>query len=585
MIPKTFISDLSAMIDIEDFLSSYITIKKAGRTPKALCPFHNEKSPSFVIYPETQSYYCFGCGKGGSVYDFIMEYENIGFIDAVRFIANRQGIQVPDDNGGQSDYSKQKSLTYEINKETAIFFYNCLKNPAGQVGYDYLRSRGLDNGIIKNFGLGYAPDSWNSLYNHLKQKGYSEKDMETAYVIKSSEKGNYYDVFRNRVIFPIFDLRKNVIGFGGRILDDSSPKYLNTGDTPVFKKSQHLFGLNFAKKEIQNETIILCEGYMDVVAMHATGFKNSVATLGTALTSEQARLISKYANKVVVAYDSDEAGKAATRRAFNILDEVDVTSTALKIEGAKDPDEYIKQNGSIRFKQLLEKSNNLSDYELNELKEKCNLQTNEGIIEYTKKAIYILAKIKNNIEREVYIGNVASLTGVASEAIKQQVNAVRNKNKNENDKKHWQKAQQNREFYADKVNPQKGENLTSAIVEENILAFLFRNPEIFSSVVNKIEPNNFITEFNKRVYAKLLDLNSLGLPLVSSNFTMDFNKDEIASIARMIANNSTSSNEIAELDEYIRMLKEYKSQIKYSDVKNLDILDIEEYRKKRTINK
>lgn len=580
-IPQTFISELVSMVDIEDFLSSYITLKRAGSRFKALCPFHNEKSPSFTVYPETQSYYCFGCSKGGGALDFIMDYENMQFIDAVRFLANRQGVVIPNDDGKESEFARQKAVVYEINKLTAKFFYKCLKSEHGKIGYDYLKSRGLDDGIIKVFALGYAPNSWDSLFKYLKSKGFKEDDMVASNVIGQGQKGNYYDVFRNRVIFPIMDLRGNFIGFGGRVLDDSKPKYLNTSDTPVFKKSQHLFALNLAKKEITNESLVLCEGYMDVVAMHSAGFKNSVATLGTAITSEQARLISKYAKKVIVAYDSDDAGKMATHRALNILDEVDISSTVLKMEDAKDPDEYIKKNGNIRFKLLLENSNNISEYEIDELKSKYDLNTNEGKIEFTKASVYTLAKIKNKIEQDVYINNVAQITGVVPDTIKQQVNAIILKNNKASQKQQWQKITQNREVFADKVNPEKGKNLTATLIEENILAFLFRNNEVFGATVAKLKPEDFVTEFNSKIFSMMIHLNAQDIELSINNVTSNLTRDEGSAVARIIAQNEMSSNNTDELDEYIKSLSKAKSELKFSNLQNVDISDIEKYRKDR----
>lgn len=569
------------MVDIKDFLSSYITIKRAGRYYKALCPFHNEKSASFTIYDDTQSYYCFGCGKGGSILNFIMEYENLQYVDAIRFLANRQGVVVPDDNGQESEFARTKAVVYEINKETAKFFFRCLKTPYGKIGYDYFKGRGLDDGIIKVFALGYAPDSWNALFDYLSKKGFKASDLVSANVVAIGKNGSYYDVFRNRAMFPIIDLRGNILGFGGRVLDDSKPKYINTSDTPVYSKSQHLYGLNLAKKEIDNQTLILCEGYMDVVALHSAGFKNSVAGLGTAFTSEQARLLSKYSSKVIVAYDSDEAGKTATRRVFNILDDVDVSASVLKIDDAKDPDEYIKKFGKVRFKLLLDETDNLTQYELDELKNKYDLNTNEGKIEFTKKAVYILANIKNKIERDVYINNIAADTGVVSGTILQQVNAIIIKKNKNADNSHWNNIQQNRDVYADKINTEKGKNISEAVVEENIIAFLFRNSDVFGATVKNLSPNDFVTQFNSRVYNMLIHLNAQDLELSINNFANDFTNDECNAIARIIARNDISTNEQVELDKYIEQLKNYKEQNKFKDIQNLQDDDMEAYRQKR----
>ena len=420
MIPRSFIEQLTAQCDIEDIVRSYVPLKRAGRTAKALCPFHSEKTPSFVVYPENQSFYCFGCGKGGDVIRFVMEAEHLDYPEAIRFLAARAGMAVPEEE--EDGTAARKMRIYEINREAARFFHKCLKSQAGQAGYRYLRGRGLSDQTITAFGLGFAPDSWDSLRDFLQKKGFKREEMLDAAVLARGRGGHCYDKFRNRVMFPIIDLRGNVIGFGGRVMDDSRPKYLNTDDTPVFKKSRNLFSLNFAKGEADGR-LILAEGYMDVIAIYAAGFHNVVATLGTALTEEQARLMSKYAKEVVIAYDSDGPGQAATHRAINILSDAGLSARVLHMEGAKDPDEYIKKFGAKRFEILLGNAGDATTHELESAKKALDLKTPEGRIEYLRRAVNILADIRNPLSREVYAAYVARDAGASGESVNAQAGA------------------------------------------------------------------------------------------------------------------------------------------------------------------
>ena len=382
-IPATYIQELVARNDIYDTISRYVSLQRAGRLYKGLCPFHSERSPSFMVYPETQSYYCFGCGAGGDVIKFTMEMNSLSYIEAIRFLAQQCGMPMPDEDDGQA---KLKARILQMNKLAARFFYDTLNSEAGRNARKYLRDRQLSDKTIVNFGLGYAPAEWQGLTNYLRSKGFTDEEMVRGYLAARNKNGNLYDIFRDRVMFPIIDLRGNVIAFGGRRMgDEGGPKYLNSGDTPVFKKSNGLFALNLAKKS-GKDSFILAEGYMDVIAMHQAGFNNAVATLGTALTSQQARLIGDYAKKVIISYDSDEAGQKATRRAMEIFEKEDVTVQVLQMTGAKDPDEYIKKYGAQRFEMLLEGANSALDFQLLKLKSQYDIQNAEQRVEYLKKA-------------------------------------------------------------------------------------------------------------------------------------------------------------------------------------------------------
>ena len=320
---ESFLQELKFKTDIEDIISGYVSLKKRGSTSIGLCPFHNEKTPSFTVYNDTQSFYCFGCGAGGDAVTFIKKIENLDYIDAVKLLAQRAGIQMPDDATYDDSLSKKRRRILEINRETAKFYYSYMMSPQGKTGLDYYLNRGLSLNTIKRFGLGYAPNDWDSLLKHLKSKGFKPSEMVDADVVKVGKNNRYYDTFRNRVMTPIIDVRGNVIAFGGRVLDDSKPKYINTSDTLVYKKTNELFALNLAKDNCA-ESLILCEGYMDVIAMHQAGFQNAVAGCGTALTNEQVRLISRYTKEVILAYDADEAGQKALNKAIGLFKNTDV---------------------------------------------------------------------------------------------------------------------------------------------------------------------------------------------------------------------------------------------------------------------
>lgn len=576
MIPQSFIDQLVQACDIEDIVSSYVNVKRTGRNLKALCPFHSEKTPSLVVYHDTQSYYCFGCGAGGDVINFVMQAENLDYVEAIHFLARRVGLDVPDEKSDDTQM-KLKQTILKINREAARFFHMCLKQPIGAQGYAYFKSRGLTDKIITTYGLGYAPDSWNALTDYLKKKGFREEELVAAAVASKSKSGHCFDLFRNRVMFPIIDLRGNVIGFGGRVLDDSKPKYLNTPDTPVFKKHRNLFSLNFAKNEIQ-DTIILAEGYMDVIAIYAAGFHNVVATLGTALTEEQARLISKYANQVVVAYDSDEAGQRAIHRAINLLSQVGVTTRALKMEGAKDPDEYIKKFGAKRFELQINGAVDVIEYELTKLREQFDMATPSGKAEYLTKAINILADIESKLSREVYAGYVAQETGAMTQSVADQAEKLRLKRMKAQEKKEWREIEQNKAVLKDTVNPEKKEHLKAALAEEGIIAFLFRHPDCIAQIQEKLSEDDFVTAFNKKVYKAILETYNNQNELLISSLNYAFTPQEIAGISGILARNSNISNNLDTLISYVNALKEETQTMRKDEILTSDIDKLEQYR-------
>ena len=553
-IPRSFIENLRMSCDMENIVSSYVKLKRQGRNLAGLCPFHSEKTPSMVVYPDTQSFFCFGCGAGGDVISFIMRIENLDYVEAVKFLAQRVGMTVPE--GGTEDRaSRMKPIILEITRLAARFYHDTLKSPAGEPGRAYFAGRQLTPKTMVKYGLGYAPNSWDALRNYLKEKGFSYEQMAEAGVVNKGRSGGYYDAFRNRVMFPIIDLRKNVIGFGGRVLDDSKPKYLNTNDTLVFKKSRNLFSLNFAKNHTDGR-LILAEGYMDVIAVNQAGFENVVATLGTALTPEQARLIAGYAKEVIIAYDSDGAGRKATDRAVGLLEEAGVSAKILQLRGAKDPDEYIKKFGAQRFKLLLDGAGNVTAYRLGDIRSRYDLETPEGRSGYLTEALKYLATLKSPVEREVYAGELASQTGILRETVLSNLEWEVKKNFRREKKKEWQDIASSRELYGDRVNPQRASNLSASLAEEGIIAFLFKNPDYLSRILEKTGEEQFVTDFNRKLFHSLVEKLRLNGGAALSDFAGELSPEEMGRLSAIVNRDFPMTEQV--LEDYIRGLEDAK---------------------------
>ena len=511
MIPREYIDEVVRRSDITEVVGSYVQLRHRGRTHTGLCPFHSEKTPSFVVYPETQSFYCFGCGAGGDVITFVRKISNLDYVEAVKLLAGRAGIPMPeeDDQAG-----RLRSRVRAINKEAARFFYEQLnaENDAARTARGYWRGRGLSDSTIRRFGLGYAPDDFGALRRHLRSKGYTEEEMLASGLQKRSEKGNVYDVFRGRVMTPIFDLRGNVIAFGGRVLGDEKPKYINSPETLVYKKSKAMFALNIAKKSTSRR-YILCEGYMDVISLHQAGFDTAVAACGTALTADQVRLLSEYADEVVLCYDSDEAGQKATARSLGLFAESPVKVSVLNIPGAKDPDEFIKKYGRERFESLLNGTSNAIEYKLAKVREKYDLARPADRVEYIKEAIRLLAGRLTPTEREVYAGRLAEETDVAKASVMAQLEAAVRSNQ--------RKAQRQREKEllntgagADiklPYNTPGGEKaLGVASAEQQLVAALIRDPALIPLAESRVKPEQFLMEDMGAAYAAVLEAKRQG---------------------------------------------------------------------------
>ena len=532
MIPESFIQELKYRTDIEQVISSYVQLKRRGRNLTGLCPFHSEKSPSFTVYPENQSFYCFGCGAGGDAITFIRKIENLDYVEAVKVLAQRAGMTVPDD-GADDRAARLRTRILEMNGAAAHFFYDRLNSPAGNVGLSYLRRRGLSDNTIKRFGLGYAPQSWDSLRDHLRSKGYTEEEMLAGALVVKGKRGSCYDLFRHRVIFPIIDLKGSVVGFGGRALEEGGPKYLNSPDTPVFKKSRNLFAMNFAKATKRRE-LILCEGYMDVIAVHQGGFDNGVATLGTALTAEQARLISQYTKEVVVAYDSDDPGQRAAKRAIGLFDDLGVKVRVLVVQGAKDPDEFIKKYGSQRFDMLLAQSANATEYGLNAIRSRYNLEEADGRIGFLREATGLLAEIQNPIERDVYASRLGVELGVEKAAILLQIDGERKRRARTKAKKEARELKIYTPGGGREGDPERARNIVYARAEEQLITLLVRNPDCYPQVAAKIRPEAFATTVNRPIYQAVCSRLEAGLDVDLLSLSGQLEDRAIARLAGLI---------------------------------------------------
>ena len=578
---KDIIEEIKSRCDIANIISSYINIKPSGTNYKGLCPFHGEKTPSFYINTSKQIYKCFGCGEGGDVINFVMRIENLDFMDAVKLLADRCGIEINTQVDESTKERIEKSKKFQdIHVEAARFYFSNLiktKNP----GYEYLRKRGLDDKIIKKFGLGYSLDSWNSLMNYLISIGYKNEDLiECGLFGYKSETKKIYDKFRNRVMFPIFDYRGNVIGFGGRVLDDSLPKYLNSPDTLIFNKRQNLYGLNFARKEIKDRSIILVEGYMDLISLYQYGIKNVVATLGTALTDGQGSLIKRYADTAIISYDSDEAGIKATLRAIEILNKLDINVKVLNLKECKDPDEFIRKYGVLEFEKEIKNSTHYIKYKIDNLKRNFNIQNDEERVKFTKESSKIIKEIKSPVEADYYIKYLSEQSNISIESIKKEVYGKyysANQNKNNKNNKYIYKKE---EKIIEKPKAIEKGNL---LVEENLIKIMLDSKKYREIILLKINEEDFLEKDSKEIVNWLIknkDLDKITIDKINSlNISEEYIKGlESISLDNLDLNNIKNIDDIIKnirknsLNEKINIL--LKEQIDIE--KNKDVKDTKE---------
>lgn len=575
-LPDGFLQELKLRNDMTEVASSYVSLKRRGRNMVGLCPFHGEKTPSFNIYTENGSFYCFGCGVGGDVITFIMRIENLDYIDAVKFLAQRAGMDMPEE-GFDDSMSALRKRIFEANREAARFFHSQLNSKAGAQGLDYFYRRALSQRTIRHFGLGYADANRNSLVNHLKSLGFKNSEIVSANLAYQNKNGTVTDRFYDRVMFPIIDLRGNVIAFGGRILTDAKPKYLNTSDTPVFKKSANLFSLNNAKNSGER-TLILCEGYMDVIALNQAGFTNAVATLGTALTAEQALLMKRYADEVIICYDSDEAGQKATAKAIELLRNAGLLIKVITIPEGKDPDEFLRnkgENAHNAFKNVIEASGNDVEYRIGKLKGKYNIELTEGKVGYLNEVVGILATLDNEIEQDVYVSKISKEIGVSPDSVKHQLKKAGKKKYRERSRSEFRAMRTKLSGREDKINTDRYKKPRAAIAEEGIIAYLIKNPDKLSDITSMIGESGFQTDFNRKLFIYFSNRIKNGEDALSS-VSGDFTPDETAKIFQIA--NSEFSRMVNEktLAENVNVLKEEYYNQKTSDMASASIEDIQE---------
>lgn len=555
-IPQQYIEELVARNDIVDFVGGYVQLRRRGRTCTGLCPFHNEKTPSFHVYPDNQSFYCFGCGAGGDIITFAKKINNLDYVEAVKLLAARAGMALPEE---EDKVGEQRRRILDINKETARFFYAQLMEPeTGRAARAYWLGRGLTPATIKSFGLGYAPDSFRALRDHLRAKGYSDADMLEARVVSRSEKGNVFDVFRNRVMTPIFDLRGNVIAFGGRVMDDSKPKYINSPETLVYKKSRTFFALNYAKKSPERRYIV-CEGYMDVMAMHQAGFTTAVAGCGTALTADHVKLISQYADEAVLCYDSDEAGQKATARAIELFKDSGVKLTVLNIprERAKDPDEFIKKFGGEAFKMLLDGSNNTTEYGLQNIRRKYDLTQPADRVSYLKDAAEFLAVHANPTEREVYAGRVAQEADVTRNAFITQLEAVaRSRTRRDAKRKEQQLLQQGVSGQIKVPYGAGPQALGVAYSEQQLISLLVTGTEHTAAILKALDAHSFVDGQMQQLYPVLRDRLQAGESVEIPQLSQILEDTALAALSRVLAQNHDLPRSAQDVSFYLQRLRD-----------------------------
>ena len=546
----SFLQELKMKTDIEDVISTYVTLKRRGATLVGLCPFHNEKTPSFTVYPATQSFYCFGCGAGGDAITFVKKIENLDYLDAVKTLAQRAGLQMPQE-GFDDSLSKRRRRILEMNREAARFYHSVLLSPEGKVGYDYYIGRALSAATINHFGLGFAPNQWDALLKYMRAKGYQPAELVDAGLARKGQKG-YYDNFRNRVMTPIIDVRGNVIAFGGRVLDDSKPKYINTGDTLVYKKTNELFALNFAK-DSKEDAMILCEGYMDVIAMHQAGFTNAVAGCGTALTTEQVRLISRYAKEVILTYDADEAGQKALQKAMTLFDQTDVKVRIPALVGGKDPDEIIRTYGRDKFKGMLEGASNETEFRLLALRRQYNLATTQGKIDFIGGALQILATLPP-VEQDLYVSRLSEELGVERQNMKVQLQDLVARQGNRREKREFNRIVQENMRKTARETMATDASLRKLRAEDRLISLLLRYPDC-SRLCKDFDPQWLTPGFAQRVFTLILQRLENGDGTELMDLRDRLTDDEMGRLSGIIARGGESADAKQEFSDCLQTIR------------------------------
>lgn len=547
-LPQAFLQELKNRCSIEDIISQHVQLKRAGSNLVGCCPFHSERTPSFTVFLNRENFYCFGCGAGGDVITFVMKMQNVDYITAVEYLADRAGLRMPEDNLFPKEKKVDRERYFEMNKCAARFFHTALMAPENKDALKYITDRGLTPITLRRFGIGYADTSWDSLTGYLMSQGFTKEELTSGFLSGVSQKtGRLFDMFRGRIIFPIFDLSGNVIAFGGRIIGDGTPKYLNSSDTPVFKKSRNLYALEHAKNN-SDSSIILCEGYMDVVALHQAGFNNAVATLGTAITPDQARIMSRYAQTVYISYDSDEAGQRAAKKAIDLLSQVGITVKVIRVENAKDPDEFIKKFGKGAFEKLLGKSGGHIDYTLANIEAKYSMAVPEDKLRYVKECCDMLSNVYSTVEREIYVQKISEKSAISPDIIRNEIEKRQKQKKRQYEKERIKTDIQAGVGWGDRIMSDSSKHLSSAKKEENLLGILLMRPEYLANkeMSDILSEKLFMCEFTKRVFEKLYEYRN------EPNFEASllgewFSPDEMGRIVRFVLDREKLSNNSLEV--------------------------------------
>ena len=570
--PPSFLEELAARNPIEEVVGQYVNLRRSGSNLFGLCPFHGEKTASFSVNPEKGIYYCFGCHKGGSVINFQMEIEGLSYPDAVRALAKRAGMEVPEDAQYQNRYHQQERL-WALSKEAARFYHTQLYSPAGEEGLAYAQKRGMPKSTLTRFGIGFAPNAWSSLCDAMMAKGYTEEELKQSGLASTSQKtGKVYDRFRNRLMFPIIDVRGNVIGFGGRVMDDSTPKYLNSPETVIFNKRKNLFALNLAKKS-KLGYMILVEGYMDAIALHQYGFDCAVASLGTSLTEEHAALLSRYTEQVMLIYDGDEAGQNATKRAIPMLEKAGLQVKVLQMRDAKDPDEFLKKFGADRFRLLLEESSNRVEYQLRAIQKKYDLREDDQRIQFISEAAEFISTLGNAVQREIYGGRVAEAAGISADSMKIEVNKAFKRRISREKKKQERIDLSPAAGHQPKDRHIRYDNIKSAMAEESLIAILLREPALLSSC-DGLSQELFSSQLLGRVYEQLVQSFRQGIEVSLASLT-DFSPEEMSHIALLLQRHDGPVSEQALADCTRTIRTEHQMQTTKSAKNNDDLLSFQ----------
>lgn len=578
--PREWIDSVRERSDIVELIGSYVTLRRAGSNYTGLCPFHSERTPSFTVFPDTQSFFCFGCEAGGDAFTFVMRSENLEYPEAVEFLAKRAGIQIPETHE-DSDQPRgiSRARAYELNRAAARFYRDCLFDPAiGEAGMNYLRdTRGLDTAVIRHFGLGYAPNEFGVLLPHLKSLGFTEEEMRQCFLCGRSQSGRYYDYFRGRVMFPVINTAGEVVAFSGRdVTGTSKAKYLNSSDTPVFQKRKNLFALNFAKAHCA-EQMILCEGNMDVVSMHAAGFENAVASLGTALTDEQARIMARYTKQVIIAYDGDSAGQRAAGRAMDIFARVGLDVRVLRITDAKDPDEYIRKFGTDAFARLLKGSSTGFSYRLDGVLNRYNIKEPEDRIQAAAELCGMVARVWSSAEREVYLQAVSERLGLPIDSLRRDVERAQARIQRDRHQSEARAARMSALALDDRVNPEAAGNIRAAAAEDTVLGLMLLYEEHRRAVREgavSLTADDFVTAFNRRVFEAIMELENSDGGFSTAVLGEQFDPDEMGRLAKLAqARRNLSENGQSVLKAAVRTLQDEKNAVTKDDAPPEDSLE------------